>query len=119
MKNIRWLVLLANRKPLAFSLALLLIAISILGTVVKYQETKYVKCSEELIAIEKRYGRRLDSINNYYRKRESDLNDELRDYLNFVIKDYQRQLQEQKENNSKTIKAIIENEKIIYKTKNR
>ena len=57
MKNIRWLLTLADGKPLIFSLAILLIATSVLGVVVANRDGKIDECNKEKAEIQKNYNK--------------------------------------------------------------
>lgn len=112
MKNIKWLVALASKRPLVFSLALLMIAVTTLSIVVANRDLKIDECNKERKQTEEYYRAKFDSLSNYYRSRELQLNDEVKSTLGFIIQDYRLQLEEQRKLNEK-IRATIERNKLL------
>lgn len=117
MKNIKWLLAIAERKPLMFSLALLMIGISTLALVVLNRDKKAEKCEEEKVKLQQLHQAQTDSLTAYYRQRERQLNEEMRATLNLLIGEYKRQVEEQKEVNEKVNTTINNNLKIIRENK--
>jgi hypothetical protein len=116
VKKLEWLLKLADSKPLLFSLALLLIAISTLSLVIKNREGKLQDCQQEQRELGIKFQLKLDSINNYYRDREVTLQQEVKATLNTVIEDYRRQLDEQKNLNQQVQHTLKINENLLHKT---
>jgi hypothetical protein len=58
----------------------------------------------------------MDSIIAYYRIKEADLNVEVRKTLNSMIENYQRQLEEQKNMNTKLNNTLNKNRRILENT---
>lgn len=106
MKNIKWLISLASKRPLVFSLALLMIAVSTLAIVVANREQKVTDCNVERKFIEEYYRVKFDSLSLYYRGREAQYNTEMKNALTFIIEDYREQLEEQKQINERMMKAL-------------
>lgn len=113
MKNIRWLLELANKKPLIFSLALLMIAVSTLSVVVANRDKKIDECNNEKKQLQQYYDKKFDSLYTYYRIREKILNERLQGTLNSIIESYKLQLEEQKELNQRISTTIRRNRSII------
>lgn len=113
MKNIKWLLTLASRRPLIFSLALLMIAVSTLALVVANRDKKLIECSENYKLLQIYYDRKFDSLSAYYRTREVQLNEEVKITLSFIIEDYKIQLEEQKLLNQRISSTIRRNKKLI------
>lgn len=119
MKNIKWLLNLASRKPLIFSLALLLIAVATLATVVANRDIKLDNCNKDKKQIQEYYNVKFDSLSSYYRSRELTLNNELRRVLNSIIADYKDQLEEQKKLSETVNTTINKNRNLIKTNKNK
>lgn len=113
MKNIRWLLTIADGKPLLFSLAILLIACSTLSIVVVNRDKKIDKCDQEKAALQRKYEDKYDSLIVYYRIKEQQLNDKIEKSLQSLVDDYKRQLEEQKQLNQKINSTINKNKSII------
>lgn len=118
MKRIKWLLTLAESKPLIFSLALLLIAIAALAAVIVNRDAKIGACDFEKKVLQVRYERRMDSVSAIYSAREAQLNNEVKKTLEGMIDYYQKQLQDQKELNNAISATINKTEKILKKNKN-
>lgn len=119
MKNIKWLSALANKNPLLFSLVLLMIAVGAMSSVIISLDSKITECAEERKELDRYYKRRVDSVDNYYRLREYQLNEEVKKTLNSIIEDYKNQLEEQKNLADKVTTTIKRNKNLIYRNKNR
>lgn len=117
MKTIKWLLDLAGRKPLIFSLALLMIAITTLSVVVADRDKKLTQCNAEHKALESYYAVKFDSLNSRYKQREKDLSDEVKQTLSMVIDDYKNQIKEQKVLIDKLYFTIMENDRVIRQNK--
>lgn len=115
MGRVKWLIALAESKPLLFSIALLLLAIIALSGVIVHRENEVINCQREKGILQAEYDRRLDSTFSYYRAREVQLNLELRQMFNLMLEDYKKQLEEQKQINDAINKAISKNEVVIKK----
>lgn len=116
MKNIKWLIQLASRNPLIFSLALLMIAVSTLSIVVANRDKKINSCDEERQKLQNYYNQKLDSLDSYYKRREVQLNEEVKVTLNSIIDNYKEQLDEQRDLNLKIHTEILKNKSLINKT---
>lgn len=113
MKNIRWLLTLADGKPLLFSLAILMIATSVLSAVVINRDIKIGNCENEKNIIRNNYERKIDSVINIYQHREMALTLKVETTLNSIIEDYKNQLKEQKELNGQISSTINKTKSII------
>lgn len=116
MKNIKWLITLASRNPLIFSLALLMIAVSTLSIVVANRDKKIDNCDDERRNLQQYYIQKLDSLDSYYKRREFQLNEEVKVTLNTIIENYKEQLEEQRDLNFKIQTEILKNKSLINKT---
>lgn len=117
MKYVKWLLSLTDNNPLKFSIALMLIAILVLGAVVKYQENKLVAWEEHTKSLENQYYKKIDSLNNIYRIREDVLNLKMEETLNHIIEDYKQQIEESKQLGTLVSKTIKKNRRIISRNK--
>lgn len=113
MKSIKWLISLADGKPLLYVNALLLITIAFLVSHVLRLQDKADNSILREIQVKAENDKRLDSIRLYYIKRESELESEVKANLNLIIEDYRRQLQEQKDINWDINNAINRNQKLL------
>jgi hypothetical protein len=118
MKQIKWLIELASTKPLMFSLALLLIAISTLVSVVIDRNRKIEDCNFDHKIMQTYYERKIDSLNLAYSSREKVLNDKVEATLNSIIDNYKDQLEEQKNINKKINTTITKNKRLINRNNN-
>lgn len=119
MKNIlnfKWLVELAKSNPQVFLIAILMIAIGGLVKVIIDVDKRATNCAFEMNMMQVRHERRIDSLTNYYKMREVDLNKEIKETLNMVINNYKEQLEEQKEVNDKVNSTINNNKTLLRKT---
>lgn len=113
----KWLLDIAEKKPLLFIVLLLLIAVSTLATVVAVIDKRGSGCEEEKKLIQQRYENKFDTLNAQYNRKLEIYNEEVKLTLNGIIDDYKSQLDEQKKLNQKITKTINENKKIINKRK--
>lgn len=113
MQNIKWLVTLANSKPLLFIVAFLLIICFSLVLVIKEQEKKIKECGFERKIDQNYYNARVDSLNYYYIRKEAELNTEVKRTLNTIIDSYKDQLKEQKVINEKINNTTSRNRELI------
>lgn len=118
MKRIKWLLTLADGKPLLFSVALLLIAVVVLSSVIIDRDKRIDSCEDDRKEERNTYSRTLDSLSSRYHQRELQLNEEVKSTLTSVIDDYKQQLEEQKQINSTINNTIKKNRKLINTTKN-
>jgi hypothetical protein len=116
MKNIKWLLTLASRNPLIFSLALLMIAVSTLSIVVANRDKKINSCDEERQKLLYYYNQKLDSMDSYYKRREYQLNEEVKLTLKGIVDTYKEQLEEQRDLNLRIQTEILKNKSLINKT---
>ncbi len=116
MKNIRWLLELADGKPLMFALALLLIGVSTLSGIVINRDNKINSCQKEKAAIERYYMTKIDSINALNDRNQSTLNEEVKQTLSSIIEDYKSQLKEQKILHNEISTTIRKNKTFIKQT---
>ena len=119
MKRLKWLLELADTKPLLFSIALLLIAIGVLAAVITNRDNNIKKCEQEKRDLGKYYEKRVDSLIVDYRLREIELNEEVKKTLNSVIDGYREQVEEQKRLNSKVSSTLSDNQRIINKNRSK
>lgn len=115
MKTIKWLITLAGKKPLLFSLAILLIAILVLGSVVINRDNKMLECEKSKEVLKVYYDKKFDSLTSVYKGKEEALNIEVKETLRSIIADYKKQLQEQKNIKQRVDSTILKNRKIIKK----
>ncbi len=113
MRTIKWLVDLSKSNPMSFVLALMLIVIMILGTVVQDRDAKLNDCNFNTKITERYYSDKIDSINKYYAKRESDLTQEVRVALDGIILDLKTRLEKQTQINEEAKNAILKNKTLI------
>ena len=113
MKTIRWLIRLADGKPVIFSLAMLLIAVLSLSVVVRERNSKVNNCEADREILKQKYDIKFDSLAAAYRNREVQLENEVKQTLNLLIVNYKEQLKEQKEINKKVDNTLINNRKLI------
>ena len=118
MKITVWLIDTAKRNPLLFSLALLLIGISTMSLVIRYQTTKIDECLDDKKVLESYYNSKIDSIRSYHSKKEANLNQEVKQTLQSIIDDYKSQLKEQKSINKTFNKTLKANKKSIDQNNN-
>lgn len=118
MKTIKWLLSLADGKPLIFSIAIMLIAILVLAYVVMDRDVKLSTCVYEQRIAKAGEDRRIDSINNYYRLREIQLNNEIQIILINIIETQNNQLNEQKaiDNKISNVRATVRSNSNKLKT---
>lgn len=116
MKNlnvIKWLLSLADGKPLIFSIAILLIAISAMGAVIVNRDSRLLKGEEERKYLITRYEHRIDSLNSAHEREMNRLNIELKTTLRFIIEDSKEALEEQKALNEKIDNTIQSARKLV------
>lgn len=118
MKRLQWLLALADKKPLLFSIAILIIAIVVLAKVVKNRDAGIDNCNDEKRLIQLYYERKFDSLATVYRIKEEALNTEVKETLNSIIEDYKDQLEEQKNINRKINTTITNTKKLIRRNRN-
>lgn len=111
--TLKWLLEIADRKPLLFSIALLLIALGVLATQIRERDSKLDACNEGYKIVQKNYEIRVDSLDAYYKRREIVLNDEVKATLNRIIEDYKNQVDQQQKLNNKVSSTLNRNSKII------
>ena len=115
MKTIKWLISLADVKPVIFSLAMLLIAVMVLSGIVKERNDKLNICDERVQLLIAKYQHKVDSLANAYKEKEEVLNSEVKETLNYIIIQYKEQLKEQKNINREVNKVINKNRSLINK----
>lgn len=113
MKNIKWLITLANGKPILFAVALLLIGVMYLFTMINKKEEENRACYEERRLMQFEYDRKLDSISVFYTKEVQKLNIEVKAMFTYMLDDYKEQLLEQKNLNNKVRTTISQNRKLL------
>jgi len=119
MKNIKWLLTLADGKPLIFSLAILLIAVFTLSIVVTNRDLKIDKCNEQQRVLRDNCDRRIDSIATAFMIKERELNEKVESSLNLIIDTYRGHLEEQKGIADNMKKVINRNQSIINQNNNK
>ena len=117
MKKFKWMIDVADKKPILFSVLLLLIAISVLSGVIQNRENRLNDCQQEGREREIEYKKRVDSIVAFYNNRDLMLNEEVKNTLKSIIDDYKKRLEEQKGLSDRVNNTIIENRKIISQKK--
>lgn len=113
MKRIKWLIELADTKPILFSIALLLISVTVLAIVVKERDSRVEELLLDQKIIQANCDRKLDSIRHYYMVKEQALNEEVRQLLNVMIENYKNQIESQKQLNERVEKTLRNNKKIL------
>jgi len=116
IKNVKWLVNLADTKPLLFSIALLLCSITVLAMVIRNREIKVSELEFDIKLLQANHKREVDSISNACLAERIRLNSEVKATLNIIIEGYKEQLKEQKEINERINNTIKANNKIIRKS---
>jgi hypothetical protein len=109
IKNVKWLINLADTKPLLFSIALLLGACSILALAVQNRQARVSTLEFERRLIINYYEHRIDSISKVHVAEKAKLDAELKETLQIIMNDYKAQIKEQKEINEKINNAIRNN----------
>lgn len=115
IKVIRWLIGLAEKKPIIFGVALLLIGVSITGYVIVYQQKRIVRLEEEKRIMSLDYDKRIDSLSVVSNHKIEELNKESKETLRSMIQDYKDQLKEQQQLNRKINNSIQTNDEILRK----
>lgn len=110
---IQWLIELAQKKPILFGVALLLIGLAVGGNVVYYQQKRIENLEITIRETNREHSQRLDSTVRYYEKREDELNAETKATLNAMIQDYQKQLKDQQNLNRRIDNTILNNARIL------
>lgn len=110
MKHIKWLASLAYERPIIFGVVLLLIGVTTLFSVVRYEEKKIVNCQLENQTQQHSYETKLDSSNKVCNEKVAEANLDLKQTLQQVISSYRTQLSEQQEVN-KSFRRIIKKRK--------
>lgn len=113
MKRLRWLIILADRKPLLFSVALLLIAVMILASVIINRQKEIDRCTLEKAKLREDYDKRLVEIQTKYSEDVEKLNLEVKKTLTVMLDDYKAQLEEQKNLNKAISNTIMKNQRLI------
>jgi len=116
MKQLKWLIDLANSKPLLFSVALLLIGIMSLTKVVIDRDRKIDDCNFEKTTLRLAYERKIDSLIHFYTVREDNLNNKMEEQLRAMIEGYKQQVNEQKTISTKVNKTLSRNKDLIQTT---
>lgn len=106
--SIRWLVLLAQRKPILFNIALLIIAIIGLVFVIVDRHKKVFRCEQRVESIQAYYNNKIDTLTAHYTRRENEL-------INTIIEHYKAQAEEQRIVNSVINEEIRKNRVVIEK----
>jgi uncharacterized protein YlxW (UPF0749 family) len=101
-ERFKWMLDIADKKPILFVVFMLLVAVSVLTAVVQNRENKIDRLEEEV--------RLKDKV---CQDRVNRLNDEVKDMLNAIISEYRQRLEEQKRLNDTVKTTIIENKEII------
>lgn len=113
MGLLKWLVSLANTKPIIFGVALLLIGVFVGGSVINYQQKRIERLETANKESNDKCNQRLDSTIRYYERQKDDLNAETKATLNAMIQDYQKQLKDQQNLNRRIDNAILNNARIL------
>ena len=115
MKNIQWLIDLADKKPRLLIMALLMIAIVALSVVVVRKQDEADNCYVDRGKLQREYETRTDSLNNKHQREVNLMKGEFTDILNTLLGEYKRQIEEQKEVNKQTSSTINKNKSILNK----
>lgn len=117
MKSVKWLIDLADGKPLLFSVAILLIGVVTLSSVIQYQNKQINTCNYERQLETLECNRKADSIAFVYRVREYQQNEEVKKILNSIIDTYKKQAEEHTSLDNNINSAIIKTNTQIKKLK--
>lgn len=119
MKKLKWLLEIADQKPLLFSILLLIIAIGYLSDIAIHRDRDIDKCNEVNRKQQENFTKKLDENAAYYRVREAALNDEVKRTLSIVIDTYKEKLEEQRRLYERMDSTINENKHLLKTNKNR
>lgn len=113
VKSIQWLIELAQKRPIIFGVALLLIGIIVGGNVIYYQQKRIESLEISYRDANREWNHRMDSVRLHYEKKEESLNAETKATLNAMIQDYQKQLKDQQNLNRRIDNTILNNARIL------
>lgn len=113
MKKLKWLLEIADQKPLLFSILLLIVAIGYLSDIAINRDKDIAKCNEINRQLQQEYERKSQEREVYYRNREALLNDEVKNTLGKMIQYYQDKVKEQRELYEKIDSTIKENKRLL------
>ena len=105
MRIIKWLLSLAETTPLIFSIAILLVAIGISMSLIRYQEKRNIDCIRKTEFLEDLLKNKTDSFNTALRSIEERHTRETREILNSIIEDYKGRLETQEKVNQEVKEA--------------
>ena len=110
MLKLKWLVGLAQGKPLVFVVAILIIAI---GYTYPKQQKRIEAFETTIQGLNRDCNQRTDSLNRAFAQERERLNAETKATLNAMVEDYKRQLQEQRSLNRKVDETLLSNQRIL------
>lgn len=114
MKKLKWLIEIADKRPLLFSILLLIIAIGYLTDIAIHRDRDINRCSEINNKLRDDFAKQLEQ-----KEREKQLlNDEVKETLNTILTDYKIRLEEQYLLNHKIDSTINENKRLLMKINN-
>ena len=119
MRIIKWLLSLAETKPLIFSIAILLVAIGISMSLIRYQEKRNIDCIRKTEFLEDLLKNKTDSFNTALRSIEERHTRETREILNSIIEDYKGRLETQEKVNQEVKEALSNSDRVIRKTQSK
>lgn len=119
MRIIKWLLSLAETKPLIFSIAILLVAIGISMSLIRYQEKRTTTCENKYELLQQVFINKLDSFNTAIREIEEKHRIETEEVLHYIIEDYRSQLDEQRKVNKEVEEVLSNNDKVLNRTRNK
>lgn len=119
MKIIKWLLSLAETKPLIFSIAILLVAIGISMSLIRYQERKNIECQKRSEFYQDLLKNKTDSFNTALRGMEERHTKETREILNSIIEDYKGRLETQEKVNQEVREVLSSSNRVIRRTQSK
>jgi len=120
MKNLnvlKWLIALADGKPIIFAVAILLIAVTTMGTVIINRDTRLHDCIKEQSEIVKIYEKKIEDLDKANEDKIANLNLELKETLLLMIEESKIALEEQKNLNQKINTTINKTSNLIKNNK--
>lgn len=116
---LKWLLEVADRRPLLFSIAILLLAVIGLTTMVAERDKRLDRYMDERMKLDNRCNDRIDSVSRYYSRRDEEKQARLDSVVTSIVNEYKADLEEQKKTSDKVKSTINENKKIIKSLKTR
>lgn len=110
MTKLKWLVSLAQGKPLIFVIAILLVA---MGYTYPRQQERIENFEITIQRLNTECNQRTDSLTRAFAAEREKLNAETKATLNDMVEDYKRQLQDQRSLNRKVDETLLSNQRIL------